>query len=368
MLLYGEAPLCMPLELLPFPSYHRLSFGSVVGSLPVTREGIRKLPANTFPGTSHNCFAHLRVRRNVNERRCRAIGGLLHHSAFFNGQVLPHEKTLVARLKKQEDLVLPDRGALGKPILLTVPSLTEWWEQHDRRLATGDGFLCLNGEDNEYTLRDYAFKTPPPPQGAIAKGLPLGYLGPVVIADGHHRAETHARLGAQGVPGFEYVPVCLIGADELHIGVFARIITANCPGGDLMTELTKFFSITPLSDPVAPQHVGEWLMIHHGKHFRLVCKANPSDLTDVEWLNAIFLPQCFGISDVRTDDRITFEPVEDPIGGLIKADFPTASTTLVCYPLPKKRFFGQVNSGQVLPPKSTRFEPRIPSGLVVWIP
>ncbi len=351
----------MSLALHPFPSYHRLSFGNTVNSLPITRDGIRNLPAATFPGTSEHCFAHLRIRRKVNDKECRGIGGLIHHSAFFNGQVLPHEKTLIARLKRQEHLVLPDHGALGKPILLTVPSLKGWWKTQDETHFAGEEFLALSGDDNDYILRDYAPKSTPSP-------LSLEGLGPVVIADGHHRAETHARLGAQGTPGFEYVPVCLIGGDELNIGAFARIITASNFEGDLMTELARFFIITPLSAPLAPTSVGEWLLTHEQQYFRLRCKSNPNDLTDVEWLNSVFLPQCYGITDVRTDDRISFDPVADPIDGLINADFPPKATTLVGYALPKERFFAEVEDQQVLPPKSTRFEPRIPSGLIVWIP
>lgn len=358
----------MPLELLPFSSYHRLSFGAVVGSLPITRNGIRNLPSNTFSGVSHNCYAHLHIRRNLNEKESRAIGGLLHHTAFLDGGVRSHEKTLISRLQRQEELVLPDGGALGKPILLTVPSLKDWWQQQDQQLELGGEGLNLEGQDNSYTLRDYFFKESSFLPGPLPTGISLNEIGLIVIADGHHRAETHASLGARGIPDFEYVPVCLIGADELHIGVFARIITADCLGENLMAELERFFTITPLTRPLAPEQVGEWLLTHEGKYFRLSCKNNPDNLTDVEWLNSVFLPECYGITDVRTDDRITFEPILDPVNGLIEEEFPAGAATLVCHSLPKDRFFTEVAAGQVLPPKSTRFEPRIPSGLMVWIP
>jgi len=368
MLLYGEVSSSMPLELLPFPRYHRLSFGSVVGSLPITREGIRNLPANSFPGTSHNCYAHIRISRHPNGQESRGIGGLMHHSAFLDGSVRPHEKTLVSRLKRQEELVLPDQGALGKPILLTVPSLAAWWAKQDQHLDVSGACLQLVGQENSYTLRDFHFKSWHYEPGPPPKSISLADLGTTVIADGHHRAETHARLGAAGVPGFEYVPVCIIGADELQIGVFARIITAECVGGNLMQALERFFIITPIATPAAPKQVGEWLLCRKRKYFRLHCKVNPAALTDVEWLNAIFLPQCYGITDVRTDDRITFDPIDDPVDGLIKDNFPESATTLICHPLPRERFFTKVQAGQVLPPKSTRFEPRIPSGLIVWVP
>lgn len=299
----------------------------------------------------------------------RAIGGLLHHTAFLNGAVRPHEKTLIPRLQRQEELVLPDKGALGKPILLTVPSLKNWWVEQDKKMEAGGECLDLVGKDNNYTLRDYSFKAHSFLPDPLPTGVSLDKLGPIVIADGHHRAETHAKLGQQGIPGFEYVPVCLIGADELHIGVFARIITAaTYTGNDLLRLLEQFFTLTPIAEPLAPRSTGEWLLVHKGQHFRLNCTSNPDNLTDVEWLNSVFLPECYGITDVRTDDRIYFEPIEEAVDGLIADQFPAEATTLVCHSIPKERFFAEVEAGQVLPPKSTRFEPRIPSGLMVWIP
>lgn len=352
----------MALSLLPFPRYARLPFGQLVEDLPVTRNGIRNLPADTFTETDAPGYAELTIRRHKTGTVCRGICGLLPWQAFQDGTVHPHEKTLVSRLERQESLVLPDLGALGKPILLTAASLKEWWSAADKNHDASEMRLQLRGKDNRYTLRDY---TPRDGAGAQSLPLPLSRIGPLVIADGHHRAETHARLGESGTPGFDYVPVCLIGADELHIGVFARIITA--PDTDAMLErLRTHFSVEELTQPLAPQGVGEWLMAYRGLHFRLHRTVRPGDATDVDWLNSIVLPDVCGITDVRTDKRIVFEPVADPENGLITDAFPPESLCLIGFPLPKERFFAEVSAGRILPPKSTRFEPRVPSGLVVW--
>ena len=355
----------MPLHLRPFPRYSRLAFGSVVDALPVTRDGITGLPMGTLPGESRDCFAQLEVRRHVNGATCRGICGLLPYAAFLDGSVKPHEATLHERLRRQERLVVADGGALGKPVLLTVPSLADWWEKQDRTYRPSDDFLGFAGDNNHYTLRDYLPVAKRSATNAAPSDLPLDVPGPLVIADGHHRAETHARLGERGVPGFSHVPVCLIGADELHIGVFARVIAAT--GVEVMFKrLRHHFRVEPIDRPLAPVAVGQWLLRYQDRCYRLHRRVSPGDVTDVEWLNRIVLPEACGITDVRADERITFAPVGDPVDGLHAETFPPSALVLIGFPLPTARFFAEVGAGRVLPPKSTKFEPRVPSGLVVW--
>lgn len=356
--------------LLPFPRYRHLPFGTVVGALPVTRGGIRNLPATALPAISRHCFAHLEIRRHLNGDRCRGLCGLLHHTVFWNGTVRPHESTLRERLQRQERIVLSDGGALGKPILLTVPSLADWWPRQDARHQLSDDCLEVVGQDNNYRLRDYipgpnVPGTEVPRAAGPQRGIALDASGPLVIADGHHRARTHARLGAAGHRGFEHLPVCLIGADELHIGVFARVVTA--PDTDAMlNKLQTHFRVAPLAQPQAPRGAGEWLLTYRNKYYRLYRRVRRGDATDVDWLDNVVLPDACTITDVRSDDRIVFTPIDDPQDGLIASPLPPGSLCFVGFPLPKDRFFAEVAAGRMLPPKSTRFEPRMPSGLVVW--
>lgn len=353
--------------LLPFPRYRRLEFGLVVNDLPSTRDGIRDLPATTFGGQSHNCFAHLSIERYASGKRCRGICGLLPSAAFRDGSIRPHEATLLKRLERQENLVVPDGGALGKPVLLTVPSLKAWWARNDQQFNLEEQRLEMVGLDNKYVLQDYRAKAPGQKGGeGFSSALALDIPGPLVIADGHHRAETHARLDARGVPGFAHVPVCLIGADELHIGVFARVL-APAVATTTLGWLQANFSVKEIDKPLAPAAVGEWLLLHAGRYYRLHRRIVAGETTDVDWLNQFVLPSACGITDARQDERITFEPAGDPTEkGLISDTFDPAHLVLISYPLPKERFFAEVAAGRTLPPKSTRFEPRVPSGLVVW--
>ncbi|WP_020571503.1 DUF1015 family protein [Neolewinella persica] len=362
----------MSVELLPFPKFYHLPFGSVVGDLPNTRNGVSSLPDHIFD-QDHYAYAHLTIRKENRGENCTGICGLLPYSYFLDGTVRPHEQTLLSRLNRQETMVLADNGALGKPVLLTVPSLKDWWAKMDETHSITTPCLDFVGKENYYELRSYHMNSFYSEVASDDYPLPqvpaLSDFGPLCIADGHHRAETHARLGAAGVPGFEFVPVCLIGADELTIGAFARLIDDDRPIDKLLPSLTPFFEVEPLETPQAPVQPGEWLLTRNGRNFRLRRKDSPANAPiDVEWLEHTVLPAIFNITDTRSDQRITFEPVENTAEGLVDFLPPQEHICLVGFPLPKSIFFAEIEAGRLLPPKSTRFEPRVPSGLIVWKP
>ncbi|MFT5999552.1 MAG: hypothetical protein ACI81P_002010 [Neolewinella sp.] len=357
----------MSLNLHPFPRFYTPPLGNTP-KLPLTRNGVHKLPEKALETKPISSFAELIIRTNSNGARSRGICGLLPAICFLDGTVRPHEKTLLKRLQRQEKLVLEDKGALGKPVLLTVPSLKDWWAQSDILHDYLGQPFNFKGNDNAYEVRRYTSNVLDL-TGDTLPTLPLKLpaSGPLCIADGHHRAETHARLGAAGVPGFEYVPVCVIGADELTIGAFARLIDDDRPMEEMLPSLTPFFEVELLNTPLAPSRPGEWLLLRNGSYYQLRRKG-PSAPVDVEWLEHTVLPAVFDITDTRSDQRITFEPVENTAEGLV--DFTPSSkyTCLVGFPLPTSTFFAEIEAGRILPPKSTRFEPRVPSGLVVWKP
>jgi uncharacterized protein (DUF1015 family) len=262
-------------------------------------------------------------------------------------------------MDRQRRLVRADRGALGKPVLLTLPSLTEVFS----RIASVDEdqteALTFYGDDHIYRLQ--CLRT----EGAIDLGPT-----PPIIADGHHRAATHAELAERGDRACEYIPVVAIGADELRIGAFLRVIDGGGLGcEELLNRLTDFFSLQPLDAPRPPDRTGCWLLHHDGKSYHLRRKNTEVGDTDPGWLNRKVLPAIFGITDTRTDPRI--ESVDPPArqGGLCKlSSLYAGRIQLLGYPVSRAEFFTEVLAGRVLPPKSTRFEPRVPSGLLVWCP
>lgn len=353
----------MSIKLHPFPSFLHPPFGQSITVLPVTRGGVRLVPNGELVATETPAFAVLHIRTNKTQRLSRGICGLVPAVAFLDGTVRGHEKTLLSRLQRQEASVLADNGALGKPVLLTVPSLKGWWKEQDRNYDSGDEEMTFKGQDNDYELRSYRSLS-------AGKALPLALAvpGPLVIADGHHRAETHARLSARGETSCDFIPVCIIGGDELTIGAFTRVITDERAPSELLPQLGAFFEHELLAGPDAPTRAGEWLLVCKGTCYRLTRKPDGDKSIDSEWLDHTVLPHVFNIRDTRADERIAFKPTPDPQGGMLEFPHIAGKVYLSGFPLPVDDFFAAVEAGHCLPPKSTLFEPRVPSGLVVWKP
>ena len=341
--------------LLPFPRYfYPSTFES--DRLPVTREGIRHLspfPFTAFEGSSHPLLAI----DQADGLHAEGICGLLPATDFTNGTVRPHEATLTARLSRQDRLVREDRGALGKPVLLTVPTL-----EPIRREFRIDGHLQTGYHEptGSYHLICGNLDAP--------QGIALDTVGPLVIADGHHRAYTHAALAAAGHAAFDLIPVVLIGADELRIGTFMRVIDPVAPA-DLLPQLETYFIVRALPTALPVTQAGTWLLSVGGRHFDLTRKNDAVTVTDAGWLDAVVFPSVFGIEDTRRDPRIiSVEPPPRENGAFVFPQEFHDHVKLIGHPLTRERFFTEVTAGRTLPPKSTRFTPRIPSGLLVWIP
>lgn len=349
--------------LYPFPVHYHLPHGDYT-ELPATRAGVRSMADFPFVATARPTFKELIITSVSGDRTARGICGLLPARSFSDGTVRPHERTLAERLARQRECVMEDKGALSKPVLLTAPSLASWWAAKDLHFTAVSPSLIFYGRHDTYRLRDYR-----PPSGWPGL-LSLGPLDPLVIADGHHRAATHSALAEEGHSAFEYIPTVIIGADELSIGTFLRVILAEgWSVAELVRQLSTLFEVTSISAPRPVERPGRWLLCFHGRYFHLRPRPDYPSLTDAAWLNEAVLPAVFGITDMRSDPRIeAVEPSLDQEGTLKLPPELEDKIILYGYPIVRERFFTEVRAGRVLPPKSTRFEPRIPSGLVVWMP
>ncbi len=197
------------------------------------------------------------------------------------------------------------------------------------------------------------------------------------IADGHHRVASAARVKYKLPDNKEagYFLSTLFPASELKIMDYNRIIRDmhGWTENDLVAKLKKNFSITKMSNtykPGRPHHFGMYLNRHW---YELVAEegsfaTDPVNVLDISILQNNVLEPIFGIRDQRTDPRIDF------IGGIRgmaelekMVDTGEGAIAFSIYPVTIEQLFDIADSNNVMPPKSTWFEPKLRDGLLTHL-
>jgi uncharacterized protein (DUF1015 family) len=187
------------------------------------------------------------------------------------------------------------------------------------------------------------------------------------ITDGHHRlAAASALAEAEGRPN-PHLPAALFAEDELTLGAFARAIDdEDVVATDVLTWLDERFDLQEVSQkvarPVTPHQMGVRL---DGRSFllRIPPAAIPTDTydrLDVNLLQDLVLEPLFGVTNPRTDQRLRFiaDTSDDH-------DVDSCAAWFLPYPTSVPDVMIVADTGRAMPPKSTYFMPKVPSGLVI---
>jgi len=197
------------------------------------------------------------------------------------------------------------------------------------------------------------------------------------IADGHHRIASAARLfenrkGTRPGDPAARVLAAVFPHDELRIFPYNRLVLdlGEKTPEEVLDGVRRKFRATPTDDP-DPGRAGVFGMFLEGKWYRLEPAsappaAPPEKRLDVAILHDRLIRPILGIEDPRTDPRIEF------IGGIDAAKAlearcrqGDAAAAFTCYPVSTKDVLSVADRQGIMPPKSTWFEPKLPSGLVV---
>ena len=193
------------------------------------------------------------------------------------------------------------------------------------------------------------------------------------IADGHHRAASAAKVRLQVEEN--YFLTTLFPANELNILDYNRVVKDlnGLEPAQLLEKLKKYFEVTESAEPVAPSKLHEFGMYLKNKWYKLVSKPNtfktdPIGVLDVTILSENVLDKILGITDQRTDKRIDF------IGGIRglaelekRVDSGEMAVAFSMHPVSIEQLFDIADSGEVMPPKSTWFEPKLRDGLLTHL-
>jgi uncharacterized protein (DUF1015 family) len=211
----------------------------------------------------------------------------------------------------------------------------------------------------------------------FAHHVPTSY-----VADGHHRSASAARVGGErraGNPGhtgeeeYNWFLGVLFPATQLKILPYNRAV-ADLNGhthASLLAAITAAgFQVAPtdLKEPTAPECVhlylgaGQWYAIHWPSQ----PDASPVDSLDVSVLQSRLLDPLLDIKDPRTSERIDFiGGIRGPAALERAVDSGQAACAFSMYPTTVDQLMAISDAGEIMPPKSTWFEPKLRSGLVI---
>jgi uncharacterized protein (DUF1015 family) len=199
------------------------------------------------------------------------------------------------------------------------------------------------------------------------------------IADGHHRAASAARVARlrrernakhTGNEDYNWFLCVLFPASELKILPYNRIVVDlnGLTTADFLARVKSIFGLQENAAP-SPASVGHVSMYLDGKWYGLRMKtdpkADPVSRLDVSVLQDKLLAPVLGIDDVRTSKRIDFVGGIRGTGELVKRIDADGGVAFSMFPVTLTQLMDIADAGQIMPPKSTWFEPKLRSGLVI---
>ena len=204
------------------------------------------------------------------------------------------------------------------------------------------------------------------------------------IADGHHRSAAAALVGAEkarlnpnhrGDEEYNYFMAVCFQASQLTILDYNRVVKdlTSLTSEQFLQRLAESFDVTCMgSDIYKPQQLHEFSLYLDGQWYKLNAKdgtydnTDPIGVLDVDISSRLILDNILGIRDLRSDKRIDF------VGGLRgleelkrRVDSGEMRMALALYPVTMQQIMDIADSGKIMPPKATWFEPKLRSGLVI---
>ena len=204
------------------------------------------------------------------------------------------------------------------------------------------------------------------------------------IADGHHRSAAAALVGNekklqnpnhQGDEEYNYFLAVCFPDNQLHIMDYNRVVRDlnGMSETEFLQVLTADFEVTDMgTDTYRPDALHTFALYLGGHWYKLVAKAgryddqDPIGVLDVTISSNLILDNLLGIKDLRSDKRIDF------VGGIRgleelsrRVDSGEMKMALALYPVTMQQLMRISDTGNIMPPKTTWFEPKLRSGLII---
>lgn len=298
---------------------------------------------------------------------------------YMNGVIKKHELT---RRDKEEDRMKHVRvcDANIEPVFFAYPDNSVLDELINRYAATApvyDFIAPIDGFRHQFWTisddKDIATIT------EEFRKMPALY-----IADGHHRSAAAALVGVEkakqnpqhvGNEEYNYFMAVCFQASQLTILDYNRVVKDlnGMSSEEFLKALEADFIVKcEGADEYKPQHLHEFSLYLDGKWYSLEAKegtydgTDPIGVLDVDISSRLILDKLLGITDLRSDKRIDFVGGLRGLGELKRrVDSGEMRVALALYPVTMQQIMDIADSGKIMPPKATWFEPKLRSGLVI---
>ncbi len=205
------------------------------------------------------------------------------------------------------------------------------------------------------------------------------------VADGHHRTAAAARVGAEkkaqnpnhtGNEEYNYFMAVCFPQSQLAIIDYNRVVKDlnGLSKEQFLSALEEDFTVIPSAAKESPAPTGlhNFSMYLDGKWYSLTAKpgryddTDPIGVLDVTILSKLVLDKILGIKDLRTDKRIDFVGGIRGLGELSRrVDSGEMAVAFALYPVSMDQLIRIADTGNIMPPKTTWFEPKLRSGLAI---
>ena len=297
---------------------------------------------------------------------------------YMEGRIKKHELT---RRDKEEDRMKHVRinNANIEPVFFAFPD-NEALEEVIRTVAAGEPEYDFTAPDG-FGLHFWVVKDPAITAKITEEFAKIPYL---YIADGHHRSAAAALVGNEkarlnpdhkGDEEYNYFLAVAFPASHLKIIDYNRVVrdlNGLSPEEFLERLEHKFVVVDKGTETYTPEALHNFALYLEGRWYSLTARpgtyndSDPIGVLDVTISSDLILRDIIGITDLRSDKRIDFVGGIRGLGELKqRVDSGEMAFALALYPVSMEQLMNIADTGNIMPPKTTWFEPKLRSGLVI---
>ena len=317
--------------------------------------------------------------QTMNGRTQYGLAMCCHFEDYLSGAIKKHELT---RPDKEEDRMIHvnNQSANIEPVFFAYPANEEIDaivksivenEEPEYDFVAADGFGHHMWPVKDKAVNDRITE--------IFASIPALY-----VADGHHRTAAAARVGQErmkanpnhtGEEEYCYFLAVTFPDDQLAIIDYNRVVRDlnGLTPDELLEKLNESFTVECKGEEIyKPDTLHNFSMYLEGKWYSLTAKEgtyddnDPIGVLDVTVLSDLVLDKILGIDDLRTSKRIDFVGGIRGLGELKRrVDSGEMKVAFALYPVSMKQLIDIADTGNIMPPKTTWFEPKLRSGVVI---